>query len=241
MRIIKLLGLMFTAVLAIVAASTTSASALLFVTTGASEESFEIKGLNTTSNPAILENSGGTKIECPSILGKGIILNKTDKIDKLLFTYHGCKDSLGQSCLTLGEPSGLITTLELDALLVTTLAGNYAILVLGANSEKLVAHYECGVGSGPFFELKVLVLGSIAGEFKNPKTELETGIKETKIEFTKGAKAGEAGIKCYWTLEGIKEAKLDSVFSGAINETAELNELLVFDLLTTNVFKLEHK
>jgi len=236
MRSIKVLGLAFVALLALSVVGVGSASALLFLVTGASSETFNVNNLNTSAKPATLETAGKNTVTCPSVLGKGTILNKTDVAEKILFTFHGCTDSLGSSCQSSGEPSGLITTLDLDGLLITTLGGKYGIVVLAEKGN--LAEFTCGSG---IVEVKIVVTGTVVGEFTETKAESELEKTSSQMQFAAGTKAGEPAIKDYWTLEGIKAAKLESTITGAINEKAESNEAALGDVVTTNGVKLCHK
>jgi hypothetical protein len=124
---------------------------------------------------------------------------------------------------------------------VTLLNGKFGLSILGEKAP-LLAHFVCGAGLGGFFERKVLLQGNVIGSFTQTNAELEKGVKEAKIEFNKGTKAGEALIKCYWTLEGIKAALMEAVITGAGMETSEEASLsAVADLLAKLEVKLEHK
>jgi hypothetical protein len=234
-RSIKMLGLAFVAMLAFGVAGVGSASALLFLSTLASEL-FTVKTLNTASNPIKIETKGSNLFTCNSILGHGSILNKTDRADKILLTLHECKNAVDESCQSAGEPSGLITTLDLDALLVTTLSGHYAFLLLAEKGN--VAEFACSSGLA---EEKIVATGNIAGEFTESKAESEMEKTERKLEFTKGTNAGEQAIKDYWTLEGVQTAKLEFTLSGPINEKAEATMMLVLDIVTPHPGKYCHK
>jgi hypothetical protein len=236
MRSIKVLGLAFIAALALSAVGAGSASALLFlVKGGAASESFTVKNLNSSAKPATLETAGKNTVTCNSVLGKGTILNKTDVAQKILFTFHECTDSLGSSCQSANEPSGLITTLDLDGLLITTLNDKYGVVVLAEKGN--LAEFTCGSG---LFEVKIAVSGTVAGEFTETLAESQTEKTVAQQEFKKGTNAGEPFIKDYWTLEGIKTAKLTSTITGAINETAESNESALGDVITVNGVTLCH-
>jgi hypothetical protein len=235
-RNIKVLGLALIAMLALGVVGAGSASALLFlVKGGAASESFTVKNLNNSAKPATLETAGKNTITCNSVLGKGTILNKTDMIEKILFTAHECTDSLGSSCQTAGEPSGLVTSLDLRGLLITTLNDKYGIVL----SAEKANHGEGTCGSG-LFEVKIAVSGTIAGEFTETLAESQTEKTVAQIEFKKGANAGEPAIKDYWTLEGIRTSKLETTVTGAINETAESNESALGDVVTVNGVTLCH-
>ncbi len=212
--IVKMLGLAFFATLAfsaIGALGAGSASALLFLTTnGVATELFTVLDLNGAGKPAILETASGHTTECETVLAHGFILNKTDEVDKLLFTFHKCKAFLS-NCSSSGEPSGLITTLELNALLVTLLNGHYGILILGEKTKHL-ATYTCGTE-------KVVVEGTVVGEFTETKAESEAFKAEAKVEFKKGANPGEPAITSYWTLQGTAAPKLEATITGIINES----------------------
>jgi hypothetical protein len=233
MKTIKLLGLAVVAMLAFGAVGVSSASALLFLTQ-LNPELFTILNLNNSTKKAVLETSEGTKVECESVLGHGLILNKTDIAHGILFTFHSC-ESLGTACTSPSEKSGLITTLELDALLVTTLTGLYGILILASGGGNL-AFFQCGGGLQ-----NIAVKGNVVGEFPAAKATLEGGVEETKAEFTKGTKAGEPGIKDYWTLQGLAIPKLESTLTGLVNKAnLESNEVAVGDIMTLHPLKLCH-
>jgi hypothetical protein len=79
------------------------------------------------------------------------------------------------------------------------------------------------------------------GEFPASKATLEAGVEEAKAEFTKGSKAGEPGIKDYWTLQGLATAKLESTLTGLVNKSnVESNEMAVGDIMTLHPVKLCH-
>lgn len=231
--IVKMLGLAFFATLAFSAVGAIgagSASALLFLTSGASEETSTTVNLNTETSPATLEAENGLSVKCPSVLGSGTILNKTDRIDKLLFTFHKCTAGILGACTSSGEQTGLIKTLELDALLITLLNGHYGLLILAEKGNQ--AEFVCG---GVTIEVK----GTVAGEFTATAAEAEAGATEMNLVFKKGAKAGESAIKDYWTLEGVREAKMESKGLGSTFE--ESNEQANGDAKTANIVKFCHK
>jgi hypothetical protein len=233
MRTIKALGLAFVAMLAFSSLGVSSASALLFLTKNPSEL-FLVLNLNSAGKPAILETAGTNKVECTFVLGHGIILNKTDIAEKILFTFHGCKQALAGACNSPGEPSGLITTLELDALLVTLLNGKYGILVLPEVKGGNAAFFSCGG------VINVVVKGTVAGEFTETKAESEVEKEEGKVVFEKGAKAGEQAIKDVWTLQGIVADKLESSITGLFSESGESNEQAEGDIRTPFKVKFCH-
>lgn len=222
MKGIKVFVSAFVAMLVFGAVGANSAAALLFLTHSATEL-FLVLNLNTAAKPALLETAGGNKVECPSVLGDGLLLNKTDLAAKALLTLHKCTFA-GMICTSAGEPNGLITTLELDALLVTLLDGKYGLVLLAEKGN--LAEFTCG-GVVSFS-----VAGTVAGEYTEGKTESEVAKLESKLEFTKGAKAGEPGIKDYWTLEGIVDPKLTSTLTGLLNERSESNMQAVLEVVT---------
>jgi hypothetical protein len=222
MRTMKLLGLTFTALLAFGVIGVGSASALLFLTK-LSPELFLILNLNSIASPALFQTASGRRIECASGLGDGLILNKTDVAEKILITFHECK-SEGTPCLSAGEPSGLITSLELDALLITTLAGLYGIVLLAEKGN--VAEFTCANGLQ-----EGIVLGSVAGEFPASKGLMEVEKEESRLTFKHGTHFGEPGIKDYWTLERIVAPRLAVDLLGLISESnIEASFQGVFDI-----------
>lgn len=234
MRIMKMAMAAVFAVLAfsaIGALGASSASALLFLTSTGTSESYTVKSL---SKP-LLETKGGQKVECESVAGSGTILNKTDRVDKVLFTFHKCKAFAELvPCKSSGEPAELIKTLDLSGLLVTLLNGKYGILIQGEGSKHL-ASFSCGVTEN------VVVEGSVVGEFTESKAESETFKTVAQVEFKKGAGAGEPAIKDYETLKGLGTPNLETTITGVIKETkAESSEQALGDVLTTNTVKFCH-
>jgi hypothetical protein len=215
--IIKMLGLAFFATLAFSAVGALgagSASALLFLTQS-TKELFTVKSLTTAKLETALN-----AVECATVLGHGLILNKTDIAHTILLTFHECKVAGTTAACTgtsnANEPSGLITTLELDALLVTLLpstADKYGLKVLAEKGN--LAEFKCATVP----ETNVTVKGSVVGEFAETLTESETAKAEAKLVFAKGANAGEAKIKDYETLNGVGAAKLESSFTGIFEES----------------------
>jgi hypothetical protein len=80
--------------------------------------------------------------------------------------------------------------------------------------------------------VKITATGNVAGEFTETKAQSETNETERQLEFAKGTNAGEQAIKDYWTLEGVKTAKLEFTLTGAVNEKAETSIVLILDILT---------
>ncbi len=230
--IIKMLGLAFFATLAfsaVGALSAASASALLFLTANA-KESFTVNGLGLQLL-LTLSNQGTI---CHNVLGSGLILNKTDFAHKILLTFHGCESPALGSCQSAGEPNGLIKTLELHALLVTTLSGLYAIVILSEKGE--AAEFSCGIA-------KIKVTGQIAGEFPE-KANLEKGTTEAKLTFER--KAGEIGmpkITSWWTLEGTAgpNPQYEAEIKALTTETSPASQDGVADITTPFTLKLCHK
>ncbi len=227
--IIKMLGLAFFATLAfsaVGALGASSASALLFLTESGNELLFTIKGLGL----AVLETKNASKIDCKSTLGHGFIVNKSDSARKILLTFHECTSGALGACTSSGEPSGLITTLEMDALLVTLLSplDKYGLKLLAEKGN--LADFNCGIAA-------VTVKGTIVGEFEETLTESQTNKTEAKLVFEKGANPGEPFIKDYWTLQGVETAKLESTIAGA---TEEANEQALADILPNGGVKFCH-
>lgn len=237
MRSIRVLMLAFVAMLAfsvVGAIGAGSASALLFLTESGKELLFTVKG-----GEAKLESSSGLAVACKTVLGHGFIVHKSDEARKILLTFHECS-SLGQECLSTqsAEKAGLITTLEMDALLVTLLNGKYGLKTLAEGSGKNLAEFTCGTG---FLEAKIIVKGSVVGEFTETKAESEESYKkEAKVVFENNpAKAGEAKILDYWTLEGLRTAKLESNSNGGA--FTESNEQATGTITSDGGVKLCHK
>jgi hypothetical protein len=224
MRTLKLLGLALMATLAfsaIGAVGAGSASALLFLTLLNPE-----LVLILSHTLQLLLTLSGSKIDCKLLLGHGLVLNQTDVVDKILLTFHGCEGEVGGAKTTCtstqsGEKEGLITTLDLDALLVTTLTGLYALVLLAEKGPSTdLAEFSCGG------LVKVVVTGEVAGEFPE-KIALEKGQAESKIEFA--SKTGETGmpkITTWWTLQGTAgpSSPFTATFSGLINEKSEASQ-----------------
>ncbi len=230
MRIMKLLGLAFLATLAFSAVGTLgagSAAALLFLTESGKELLFTIKSLGN----ATFESASGSRFECKSVLGHGFIMHKTDSVRKILLTFHECGSGLTQ-CTSSGEPSGLIKTLELDALLVTLLSplDKYGLKLLAESGN--LAEYTCGLGS-------VELRGSVVGEYEETLAESETFKKEVKLVFEKGVNSGEPRIRDYETLNGAGTAKLESKSGGGAFE--EMNLQMLLDLISDGNVKFCHK
>jgi hypothetical protein len=235
--IIKMLGLAFMATLAfsvVGALGAGSASALLFLVAGdAASETYTVENLGKPT----LETSSKRTVTCESVDGGGTILNKTDVVEKASFTFHKCTSSFAGECTSGTEPKGLIKTLALDGLLVTLLNGKYGILTLPEKSTD-EAEFTCK----GLLTVTTVVTGNVVGEFTETKAESEVSKTAAKVVFAKGANAGEQAIKDYWTLEGIKAAKLESTLSGGINEgPLESNEQAEGDVKTTNGITLLHK
>jgi hypothetical protein len=204
-RVVVLLGMM----LAFAAIGASPALALLFLVKN-SEELFLLLSLFGTG--IIIETASKNLVGCQAVLGDGLILNQTDVAEKILFTFHGC-DASGGSCNSADEPAGLITTLDLDALLVTLLSGRYGFLLLAEKGN--MAEFECD-GDLETETLK----GTIIGEFPNDSIGKESETEEKKLIYTPGLKAGEQSIKDWWTLQGVKgPPKLEDTLSGLINES----------------------
>jgi hypothetical protein len=202
MRMIKLLGLALMATLAfsaIGAIGAGSASALRFLTESGKLLLFTLESLTKP----LLSTAGG-KVNCESLLGHGFVEHNTDRAHKILLTFHGCKLNEGSEvCKSTqsGEPEGLITTLELDALLVTLLASldKYGLVILSEEHPPHLAKFVCGI-----LATLVTVLGSVVGEFEESLKESEENKKEKKVAFEHKLE------QTYWTLEGLQTAKLDA-------------------------------
>lgn len=242
MRTVKILWVLFVAALAFGLVGAGSASALLFLT-GLAKELFTLANLNSFEAPAVLETAGKNKIECESILGHGSILEKTDQIEKMLFTFHGCvgRPLLG-NCSSAGEPTGLITTLELDALLVTLLPGSptngkFGILVLAekGNQDNNLAFVSCSTG------VNFAVRGTVTGQFTETPQESELEKTESRIKFSSSGVPGEQSPKVVWTLQGLRTDRLESILTGIIGETAETSLTATADMKTPNGLRLCHK
>ncbi len=238
--IIKMLGLAFMATLAfsmVGALGAGSASALLFlVAGGASSETFTVQTLGAEQKLETPKNS----VKCTSVEGSGTILNKTDVVDKASFTFHKCSSTFSGECTSAGQTTkGLIKTLALDGLLVTLLGTTehkYGIVMLPEKSTD-DAEFTCTNG---LVTTKTVVKGSVVGEFKETQAESETSKTAAKIAFEKGTNAGEAKIKDYETLQGVKAAKLESTIEN-IESNVESNEQAEGDITTTNGITLCHK
>lgn len=232
MRIIKLLGLALMVTLAFSAVGAIgagSASALVFLTESGRELLFTAKSLTKP----VLETANGSKVECVLLLGHGFILHNTDKAHKILLTFHGCKNVLLGECKSTNEPAGLITTLELDALLVTLLPSidKYGLKLLAEKGN--LAEFTCGIGEAP-----VVVKGTVVGEFEETLKESETFKKERPLLFEKGVNPGEPAIKDYWTLEGVSTAKLEASINNAPFE--EANQQVLVDIRANGGVKFDH-
>lgn len=236
MRILKLLGLAFFATLALSAIGAFgagSASALLFLTT-LNPELFTIKNVG----PLVFETRGGNKVECEIVLGHGFVLNKTDITHLFLLTFHKCASTFAGPCTSPNQPQGLITTLELDALLVTLLQSidKYGLLLLAKNG--IIAEFTC---SNALVTVKAVVSGSVVGEFEETLAESEAAKKEVKVKFAKGVNPGEPAIKSYWTLQGIAEPKLLITLSGAIIENdVESNMQVLLNIVFLHTVRFCH-
>jgi hypothetical protein len=219
--IIKLLGLAFIATLAFSAVGAIgagSASALLFLTLsprGQTELLFELKSL---TKPIFLSASGN--FECALLLGRGAILHKTDEARKILLQFHGCKlEGTSTTCTTAGEPAGLITTLLLDALLVTLLEvplqeTKYALKLLSEVRPPHLATFSCGI-------ITVILRGSVVGDFEESLRQSQTHRKEAALLF------GRTVSQDFWTLKsGIGEAKLEWSFGGGAFEPVAVDVLV---------------
>lgn len=215
MRSIKVLGMAIVAVLAFSAVAASSASALLFLSTNAKE----LFTVNANSKTKLSTLSKET-VECETTLAHGFTLNKTDKADEIVFTFHKCKSvSFGVTCTSSGEPEGLIKTKSLKGLLVTLANGKFGIKLEGETSTTL-AEFSCG--SPPLLGVTVVVKGSVVGEFTEAVNKM--AFHETNVKFATNGTEGMPAITSYETLEGKGTAKLESTFAGLINETSESAE-----------------
>jgi hypothetical protein len=241
--IIKMLRLAFLATLAFLAIGAIgagSASALLFLTL------LNLELILILSHKlALLLTLSGSRFDCKLILGHGLVLNKTDVIDKILLTFHECAAVIGGSsgsCKSsqAGEKEGLITTLDLDALLITTLTGLYALVLLAEKGPSTnLAEFTCFGGLQ-----KEIWTGEIAGELP-AKIELEKGLAESTIEFaTKTGETGMPEITSWWTLGGTggPSPKFEATLSGLVNEKTEASWDLTMTILSEShhLFKVCH-
>jgi hypothetical protein len=236
MRIFKLLGLALMATLAfsvVGALGAGSASALLFLTESGKLLLFTLKNLGL----AILETLNGTKVECESLLGHGFIVHKTDIAEEILLTFHECKSAVG-SCTTAGEPTGLIMTLLLSGLLVSLEkpTDKYGLRISSEHGpNEHLATFTCGT---PPLSVTVIVKGSVVGEFEETLAESETFKKESKVKFAKNG-VGMPAIPSYWTLEGLRTAKLEASTNGGTSFEEASQEVLV-DIFSDGGVKLDH-
>jgi hypothetical protein len=215
MKILKSLGLVFIVTLAFGTMGAAPASALLFLTL-LSLELFTVEGLTT-----VILATKAHEVLCENVrpvLGHGFLLNRTDIAEKILLTFHKCSTPLA-ACNSAGEPKGLITTLELDALLVTLLkatADKYGLKLLAEKGN--IAEFTCGLEN-------VTVRGSVVGEFEETLAESEAQKASVKLLFSSNGHPGEPAIKDYETLTGVGTAQLIANF-GVADEEASL-EMLV--------------
>lgn len=219
MRMLKLLGLAFMATLVFNAFSTATASALEFLTKLAGQELFTLLNLNSMATPVVIETKG-FKLVCTSILGHGTILEFTDIAHKILYTLSGCEADFVGKCESAGQPEGVIKTLELDTLLVTTLNTKYGILVLAEKGN--IAEFKCFLTGA----VNLIVRGNVVGE--TPVTLAQSGQanEELNVVFQKGVNVGEPAIKDYWTLPEIKVPKLEMGPEGGKFASASLEAML---------------
>lgn len=217
MGILRLLGLAFIVTLIFSGFSAGSASALLFLTSLAIQELFTLLNLNSAAKPARLETKAFS-VACESVLGDGLNEDKTDLAKKILLTLSGCEAPLGGKCQSAGEPEGVIKTLELDALLVTTLNDRYGILLLGGAGN--IAEFNCVLVPN------VVVRGSVVGEVPETLEDAREPKEEFKVIFAKGVNAGEPAIKDYWTLTSLQAPKLEVSVEGGKFEGASLEAVI---------------
>lgn len=183
MRLIKLLGLVFAAVLAVSASAAIPANALTFKTTNALEH---FKLLETKETK--LETLGQSAVvKCSSYHILGFAHNLTDKALKVLLTFLGCTESaFNSSCTSKGQATGTVQTLDLHGLLVW-LPGSPRKpgLLLLPEAKADDAEFTCDSGLVTF-----VVEGSVLGEYTEALNTLKPVFK-----FAFRDKTGETGMQ----------------------------------------------
>jgi hypothetical protein len=176
MKRIRIIGLVLVAALAISAVATAAASAAL--------PEFYQKGSPLTKKTAFAGTASVSKlvgslatVECNSDSSKGDLLNSKEA-GKIKITYSGCSiPALGVKCETKKAKPGVITTEDLDALLVyssETVGGSEVaseeFTPESEAAEPTFAKFSCDEGAIP-----IVVTGSVLGEGSPINTEATSG------------------------------------------------------------------
>jgi hypothetical protein len=226
MKTLKTIALALVAVLAIGATAAASAGALEFKT-AKSEEAFTTSETKATT----LESKGQTTVvQCTGINVKGVALGGTDKADKVLFDFTGCKESAFNSSCQSGSTGGLILTKDLHGLLVWVRSSNGTahpgILLLSEAAGTAEAEFNC---DSNLVKFKVTggVLGQYTGGLGVEQTEFpfvfqNNGVVGTQLytewfETEAAAEAGTGGTAAHLTTEATGLVK----FTAESSETGE--------------------
>jgi hypothetical protein len=213
MKLSRLVGLVFAAVLAIglMAVGTASAVALPLFTPAT------LNRFTGKSGLSILENSATKRIDCTSDSSEGEITGP-HTVGSVVVTFSGCTSAEGSGCsVDSGGVAGQITTNTLSGELGLTLPVDETGLLLkpasGTTFVKILG--TCVTGS------PISINGNVIGLSTPNKTLSKTG----KLVFA--GSGGAQNIKEIDTLAGKIEAKLVA-FSGLVTASQTTTEELTY-------------